>query len=140
MDTAFFSSGSKLEEVTMLNAPVTNVPRTATYKMPAILTKSPAVAFLTASSANARATVVQADTAKQPTFLLDKHNKYYYDITLAQSLVSEGNISARSLGGATGTTTSFMFVFTPEVYINNTQFMWGTESSAKRLSVPFLFI
>jgi hypothetical protein len=33
--------------------------------------------------------LVQADTAKQPTFLLDKHNKYYYDITLAQSLVSE---------------------------------------------------
>jgi hypothetical protein len=25
--------------------------------------------------------LVQADTAKQPTFLLDKHNKYYYDIT-----------------------------------------------------------
>jgi hypothetical protein len=33
MDTAFFSSGSKLEEVTMLNAPVTSVPRTATYKI-----------------------------------------------------------------------------------------------------------
>jgi hypothetical protein len=45
------------------------------------------------------------------------------------------NISARALGGATGTTTSFMFVFTPEVYTNNTQFMWGTSSSAKRLSV-----
>jgi hypothetical protein len=82
--------------------------------------------------------LVQADTAKQPTFLLDKHNKYYYDIALEQSLVSEGNISARSLGGATGTTTSFMFVFTPEVYVNNTQFMWGTESSAKRLSVHLM--
>jgi hypothetical protein len=33
MDTAFFSSGSKLEEVTMLNAPVTSVPRTATFKI-----------------------------------------------------------------------------------------------------------
>jgi hypothetical protein len=81
---------------------------------------------------------VLSDTTKQPTFLLNKHNKYYYDITSVQSLVSEGSISARALGGATGRTTSFMFVFTPEVYTNNTQFMWGTSSSAKRLSVHLM--
>jgi hypothetical protein len=57
--------------------------------------------------------LVQADVAKQPTFLLNKKNRYYYDVGLEQSLVSEGNISASSLGGATGKTTSFMFVFTP---------------------------
>jgi hypothetical protein len=33
MDTAFFSAGGRLDEVTMLNAPVTSVPRTATYKI-----------------------------------------------------------------------------------------------------------
>ena len=82
--------------------------------------------------------LVQADVAKQPTFLLNKKNRYYYDVGLEQSLVSEGNISAGSLGGTTGKTTSFMFVFTPNIYINNTQFMWGTESSPKRLSVHLM--
>jgi hypothetical protein len=33
MDTAFFSAGGKIDEVTMLNAPATSVPRTATYKI-----------------------------------------------------------------------------------------------------------
>jgi hypothetical protein len=33
MDTAFFRPGGRLDEVTMVNAPVTNVPRTATYKI-----------------------------------------------------------------------------------------------------------
>jgi hypothetical protein len=33
MDTAFFSAGGRLNEVTMLNAPVTSVPRTATFKI-----------------------------------------------------------------------------------------------------------
>jgi hypothetical protein len=33
MDTAFFSAGGRLDEVTMLNAPVTSVPRTATFKI-----------------------------------------------------------------------------------------------------------
>jgi hypothetical protein len=33
MDTAFFSAGGRLDEVTMLNAPVTSVPRNATYKI-----------------------------------------------------------------------------------------------------------
>jgi hypothetical protein len=33
MDTAFFSAGGRLDEVTMLNAPVASVPRTATYKI-----------------------------------------------------------------------------------------------------------
>jgi hypothetical protein len=33
MDTSFFRAGGRLDEVTMLNAPVTSVPRTATYKI-----------------------------------------------------------------------------------------------------------
>jgi hypothetical protein len=33
MDTAFFSTTSRIDEVTMLNTPVTPVPRTATYKI-----------------------------------------------------------------------------------------------------------
>jgi hypothetical protein len=31
-----------------------------------------------------------------------------------------------------------MFVFTPQVSGNNTQFMWGTSSSSKRLSVHLM--
>jgi hypothetical protein len=37
MDTAFFRPGGRLDEVTMVNAPVTNVPRTATYKIDYII-------------------------------------------------------------------------------------------------------
>jgi hypothetical protein len=33
MDTAFYNTASRMDEVTMLNTPVTPVPRTATYKI-----------------------------------------------------------------------------------------------------------